>query len=158
MRLAIVPALVLALVALAPACEEAVGEDERLSQTEYRDRADAICREYAGRLEALPAPAAVADLPDVVEEAVPIAREGVGRLRELRPPPEIEADVERWLARNDENVRLLERLGEAAGEGDETRVQRIASEAAENERRADELARELGLRDCAEEEGVSPEG
>ncbi len=127
-------------------------EPRRLSKAEYVRRADAVCAEYDRRLARLPKPRNVEALVDVVDEALPIAREGIAKLRALEPPADLEPAVERWLERNDENVERMEMLRDAAGEGNRLRVQRIASAAAENEREADELARQIGLRDCAREE------
>ena len=131
---------------------EAEAEPERLSVPEYVRRADAICAEYDRRLESLPDPENVEGIAEVAEEAIPIAREGAGKLRALRPPEEVEPTVERWLARNDANIDRMEDLRDAAREGDATAVQRIASAAVENEQRADALARRIGLRACAREE------
>ncbi|MBD0290822.1 MAG: hypothetical protein ICV74_06165 [Thermoleophilia bacterium] len=127
------------------------GSGEALSKSEYRARADGICAEYERRLDALPRPGSIADLAPLARKALPIAREGVRKLRELRPPAELAPGVRRWLARNDANVANIERLGAAAASGDTTRVQEIASAAKENEREADALARSLGLHACAQE-------
>jgi hypothetical protein len=123
-----------------------------LSKAEYVRRADAICSEYDRRLERLPDPENVEGIADVAEDAIPIAREGARELRALRPPEDLEQTVERWLARNDENIERMQDLRDAARRGDATEVQRIASKAVENERRADALARRIGLRACAREE------
>jgi hypothetical protein len=130
---------------------EGATERQRLSKAEFVRRADALCAEYERRLARLRQPRDVEALADFVDEALPIVREAIARLRALEPPAELEPEVERWLERNDENVERMEALRDAARAGDETRVQTIASAASENEREADELAREIGLRDCARE-------
>ena len=148
MRRARVALVAAAVVLAAAACGDGDGED-RLSREEWVRAADAICTDYDGRLEQLPDPNTLDELADVAERAHPIARAGVRRLRALRPPAELANDVDEWLDRNDANVRTIERLGDAARAGDETRVQEIASAGADNEAAADALARELGLRACA---------
>ena len=144
MRLA---ACLLAILALA-ACSRG-GSDERLSREEYVKRADAICAAYERRLERLRRPENVAELGRLADEALPIAREGVRKLRALKPPEELRRDVAEWLRRNDRNVLMIEALGDAARAGETTRVREIASDAADNERAADALAKNLGLRACA---------
>ena len=153
-------ALVGLVLALGPAagCGEPEREErreERLTKEEYVERADAVCAEYDRRLDELPQPDSVADVAELAEQAFPIAQEGIRKLRELRPPAELEPQVEAWLRLNDDNARNIHRLQEAAEDGDTQRVQEIASEAADDERRADELADEIGLGECArrEEEG-----
>ena len=144
--------LVLAGFSCDGAERQADAEPQRLSKAEYVRRADAICAEYDRRLESLPDPENVAGIADVAAEALPIAREGARKLRALRPPEDVEPTVQRWLARNDENIERMEELRDAARAGDTTKVQRIASAAVENERRADALARRIGLQQCAREE------
>ena len=127
-------------------------EEDRLTREAYVREADAICVEYDRRLDALPEPEDVRDVATLAEEAFPIAQEGIAKLRELRPPEELEPQVEAWLRANDQNARNIHRLQEAAERNDARRVQEIASEAADNERRADELAKGIGLGECAEAE------
>ena len=144
MRIAVVT---LGLVALLAGCGE--GGDDRLSREEFVRRADEICADYDKRLDDLPDPQNVRELETLAAQAFPIAQEGIRKLRELRPPEELTGDVTRWLRLNDANARSIHALEEAAGRGATREVQRIASEAADNERRADELAKKIGLEDCA---------
>jgi hypothetical protein len=140
-----------ATATIAAGCANGDG-DGRLSRDEFIRRADAICVDYDARLARLGNPASIEELGRLARRALPIAREAVGKLRALRPPQELQRDVDRWLARNEDNVANIQAIGEAARAGDETRVQEIASAASANEREADSLARQLGLRDCARED------
>jgi hypothetical protein len=140
------------VVVLASGCGEESkppDEEERLSRADYIRRADEICAEYDRRLDALAEPKTVRDVGRLAEEAFPIAQDGISKLRELRPPKELSRQVTAWLRLNDANVRHIHRLEEAAEDGDTRRVQQIASEAADNEERADALAKEIGLVECA---------
>jgi transcriptional regulator with AAA-type ATPase domain len=127
------------------------GGDDRLSRDEYVKQADAICAKYQKRLDALPEPENVQELKELVDEGLPIAREGYQELKALEPPEELEADVSEWFERNDRNLELIEELGQAAEEGDEQRIQSLASEAEKNEEEADRIATGIGLDVCAEE-------
>jgi hypothetical protein len=142
-------ALALAWVLALGACSSGGEGEERLSRAEYIRQADAICASYDKRLGTLGRADSVEELARNAERALPIARDGVAELRELSPPEQLEPRVEEWLERNDENVEKIEELGDAAREGDETAVQAIAADAADNEREADRLARRIGLRSCA---------
>lgn len=141
--------IVLIAVVLA-GCSGGSSEPEvRLTADEWTRQADRICAEYEGRLDRLADAGDLEDLARMAAEAEPIAEEGLEALRRLEPPEELEEPVEAWLARNAENVRAIGELREAAEAGDETRVQELASAAADNEGEADRLAAELGLDDCA---------
>jgi DNA-binding NtrC family response regulator len=142
-----VPAVAVVLAIVLAGCGES--GDDRLSREEYIRQADEICAEYDRRLDELPDPTNVRDLETLAQRAFPIAQEGIAKLRTLEPPEELARDVSRWLRLNDANARSIHRLEEAAARGATREVQRIASEAADNERKADELAKKIGLKDCA---------
>ena len=132
------------------------GGGDRLSKSEYTKQADAICAKYDKRLEAIERELDRADSPEdaaqAIDRGIPIVKSGVDELRELEPPEQLEDDVDRWLELNEENTRTLEELRDAAREGDMQRVSEIATEGQETEERSDELARKIGLEDCAAEE------
>ena len=123
--------------------------EARLTKAEYLKQADAICAKYDAQLKELPQPETLDALARMAESAKPIAANGVKELRALRAPQELEEKVDAWLDRNDANVDFIQRLHDAAADGDETDVQKIAAEAADNERQADLMAGALGLTDCA---------
>lgn len=139
----------LAAVLLAGCSGGSSEPEERLTTEEYVRQADRICAEYERRLARLAQPENLADLAAMAEEARPVAEEGLDELRALRPPEALEPQVEAWLERNEENVRAIDELREAAEEGDETRVRELASAARDNEEEADRLAAAIGLEDCA---------
>ncbi len=140
---------------LAAGCMSAGGStdgsdtDTRLTKAEYLKQADLICARFDSQLDGLPEPNTLEELAAMAAEAKPIAEAGVERLRMLEPPAELEKQVEAWLELNDANVDAIGRLQEAAETGKETAVQQVAAEATDNETKADALAAEIGLDDCA---------
>jgi uncharacterized protein YecT (DUF1311 family) len=144
---ALAAVLVLALVG----CGEG-SKSDRLTKDQWIAQADAVCAEYESRLEALPEPNDVADVARLAREAQPIAAEGVEKLRALDPPEELEPAVAAWLELNDANVAAIDDLLAAAEAGDRQEVEVIAEKSTENERRADELAKRIGLANCAAED------
>ena len=149
MRIALVPVL---LLALAGGCDGG----ERLSKAEYTKQADAICAKYDEQLESVERELGRADSPEdaaqAIDRGIPIVKEGVAELRKLEPPEELEGDVDRWLELNEESTRSLEELRDAARNGDTQRVAEIATRGEDTERRSDELARQIGLEECAADE------
>lgn len=127
-----------------------VSADTRLTKAEYIEQADTICAEFDGELDALPEPKTLDDLATMAEQAKPIAEAGVAELRALSPPEALAEQVDAWLDLNDANVAAIDELREAAESGDETAVQQVAADAADNEAKADALAGEIGLTDCAD--------
>ena len=148
MRVAL--ALLACSAAVFAGCSGGGGEPEvRLTAEQWIAAADRICAEYEGRLDELREPDDLDGLAAMAAEAEPIAEEGLERLRRLGPPEELEDQADEWLARTAENVRAIGELREAAEDGDETRVQELASAGLDNEAVADRLARDLGLDECA---------
>ena len=129
----------------------ACGGEERLSKAEYVRRADAICGKYERRLDAIPEPRELRDVPDFIERGIPLARDEVEELEELRPPEGDEEEVERLLAQVKETIAALERLGDAAAARDVAAAEEAAARVEEAGDRAAKLAREYGLDECGSE-------
>lgn len=141
--------LVLALGALALAgCGGGGGGGERLSKAEFVAQADAICRTYEAQLDALGQPTNVAELRSFAEKALPIAKDGRDKLDDLRPPEELADAYDAWLEQGDEAIEIVERLRDAAGEGDQAEIGRIAVDAQRTDAEANRLAGELGFEQC----------
>jgi hypothetical protein len=144
-----------ALVAAGCGGDGGGGSGDRLSATEFREAADAICAEYDQKIQDLGEPESLEDLNAFIGRAIPIIEEGFNKLEELQPPEELEADWNRAMEVNAENLQLTKDLQAAAEDGDEERVQEILAQASQNEEETDRLARELGLQRCGEEGGES---
>jgi hypothetical protein len=147
--------LALIALALAAGCGGGGGSGDRLSAAEFREAADAICAEYDQKIQDLGEPESLEDLNAFIERAIPIIEEGFNKLDELQPPEELEADWDRAMEVNAENLELTKDLQAAAESGNEERVQEILAEASQNEEETDRLARELGLERCGEDGGAT---
>jgi hypothetical protein len=135
---------------LAGGCGDGDG-DGRLSAAELRERANAICREYDERIENLGEPGSLEEVPEFVNEAIPIIEEGLAELRELEPPEDLEADYDRMLDETEKSVGVAERLRDAAAEGSQQAVRDALEEGNAADSESDRIARELGLEECADE-------
>lgn len=135
-------------VILAAGCGGEGGGD-RLTRDEFVSRAEEICEEYDGRIEEIPEPESEEQLGEYTDELVQIVEEGVAEFRELRPPEELQDEYDRWMESNEEAVDAARELDQAVEEGDAGRLTEIQAEAEQKEEEADELARDLGLEECA---------
>jgi hypothetical protein len=144
--------LAIAFLALgAAACGGGGGGGDRLTRAELATRANAICQEFEQKIEALGSPTSIDEIESFADRSAEIAREGRDELRELEPPEELESDYDRLVDTLDEAIEDIERIGEAASDGDEAEVQRIANEADRKDEASDRLANDLGLNDCAQD-------
>lgn len=146
-RLALLFALVLAIVVAG--CGGGGGGGDRLSKDEYVAQADAICKEVEQKGDAIEEPTSLEDVGRFVDEALPVFDDGLDRLRELRPPAELQDAVDDWLATGNETRDLLEELKDAAGDGDAAKVQELGGKGEDLDKKSDDLARQIGLEECA---------
>jgi hypothetical protein len=142
-----------AAVALALLAAGCGGGDDRLSEEEFRERANAVCADYDRQVEKLGEPSSVDEVEDFAAKAADLTRRGVGELRELEPPDELQPDYDRFLAEGQTVVELSDRLERAARDRDAEELQKILREAQASDRRSDQIAKRLGLDECAEDPG-----
>ena len=120
-----------------------------LTKAEFVAQANAICKDYDARIDALGDPESIDDLVVLAEKAKPIAEDGVAKLRALKAPEDLQASYDEYLATGDVNIKLLAQLGEAAKSGDVAAIGKIGPDAEDNADKAHGIAAELGLTECA---------
>jgi len=120
-----------------------------LTKAEFVAQANAICKDYDARIDALGEPGSIEDLVGLAAKAKPLAEEAVASLRALKAPEDLQARYDEYLATGDVNIDLLVQLGEAAKSGDDTAIEMIGTEGEDNAGKAHGIAAELGLTECA---------
>jgi hypothetical protein len=140
-------ALILATGAATSAC----GGDDRLSQEDFRQQANAICAKYDEKIKALGSPASPDEIPDFVRRGIPLLRQGITELRALKPPAELEDNYDRMLDETAKAIPAAQKLADAAEKGDAAAVQTAIAAAQEASRASDRLATGLELDKCATE-------
>jgi hypothetical protein len=141
-------ALVLAAGATASACGGG-GGDDRLSQDEFRQQANAICAKYDAKIKALGSPSSPADIPDFVRRGIPLLRQGIAELRALKPPTELQNDFDRMLNETAKAIPAAQSLAAAAEKADAAGVQKAIAQAQAASAASDRLATDLQLDKCA---------
>ncbi len=135
-----------ALVLLAAGCGGGDGND-------FREQADAICADYQERIDAVEVPSSLQELAGSAAEVAGLIEDGTAELAELEPPDDLEDAYGDWIGLNEQGAARLREISAAAEQDDQARVQELAGLADRNEREADARAEELGLEDCAADEG-----
>ena len=142
--------LVISLLALAAAGCGGGGGDP-LTKAEFTRQGNDVCQELDRKVEDLGAPESLEAVEEFTGRAADIARNGRDELAKLEPPDDLQEDYDRLLGMLDEEIEDIERLGEAAAGGDQTKVQTIIAEGSAKSEASDQLAQELGLDDCAQD-------
>jgi hypothetical protein len=127
------------------------GDNGALSESEFREEANAVCEETLREAEAIDAPASPEEIPDYVERLVPLVRQGLERLRALQPPADLQEDYDRMLDVNEKVLASADDLAEAAQESDAAKLQEALAAGDAANRESDRLASKLGLDECAAE-------
>jgi hypothetical protein len=125
------------------------GEEE--SGGDYREDANAICREAERKIEALPVPSSIADFERYLRKALEISKQYDREFQALAPPAELRAEHRRLMRMTRRGERLLEDLVDDVAAGDELPLERIQRALPELERIAGEsnaLAKRMDLPDC----------
>ena len=127
------------------------GGGQSLSAEEFRQQADAICKQYEDKLSELDSPSSLDDLGDFVDKAVPIIAEGNDKLAELEAPDDLSADWARAMELQDENLQVARDLQKAIDDNDTARVQELVSKLDTTDAESTRLARKVGLENCGQQ-------
>jgi hypothetical protein len=119
----------------------------RLSASEYRSKADAICADANQKLKGLGTPSTPAELRSLLKKARPVFENAIDDLENLNPPESLESKVDEWNAKND---RLLGLYDDLSDETDLIQIQKKGQELSNLNDEANQYARtQLGLSECA---------
>jgi hypothetical protein len=134
------------------ACGGGGGESggQSLTAKEFRQQADAICKQYEDKLSELGAPSSLDDLGNFVDQAVPIIEEGNDKLSELEPPDELSGDWDRAMELQNKNLQVARELQKAIHDNDPARVQDLVSELDATDAESTRVAHNIGLEDCGQ--------
>ena len=140
-----VPAV--AIVALTGGCGS--GKDE-ISESELRQRADAICREEQSRFDRIQshAPANASIAADQTEELIGVSEAASSDLRDLEPPDSLGDAYAVYLEARDRAVEQMKRGREAAEERDSAGYAAAQTAVAKSAPQRRRLAAALGLQAC----------
>lgn len=125
--------------------------DNALTREEYAAKADAICAKYKKQTDALDRPATLPDLANVADDVIPILKKARRELRSLKPPGDEQATATSWLDEFDVVISDVEKIRDKAKVKDSAGVRELAQPALDHNHRANELAKELGMKTCAED-------
>jgi hypothetical protein len=140
----LVPFLALSLAL--PAC----GGEERLTRADYVSRADAICKRYNDTIDKLGTPRTPKAIVEFTRKSLAAFDRVLVDERELAPPRELEALKERWLRQARIVRQDIVALRNAAERENVLEIDAALRKGVSDDRKANRLARQLGLEVCSQ--------
>jgi hypothetical protein len=121
----------------------------RLSKRAFDARAEAVCRKYTAKIDAVPAPKNINQVSAYVDLVRPYVERGVDEIAHLRPPVKLQRTYDQWLASQRESLKLTDRLRFAAERNDVAGVNAVIKQLKTQDRHGNALAKVLGANVCA---------
>jgi hypothetical protein len=125
------------------------GGGGRLTRSEFDAKANAICSRYTTKINAVPAPKTINDVPAYVGLVKPYIERGVDELASLKPPTRLQAEYDRWMSTQREAITQTDELRRAAERGDLAGANRVIRMLRDRNKRGNALAAKLGADVCA---------
>ena len=138
-----VPAAVALLLLLLAGC----GGDG-LSKQELVAEGDKICSRINKQIAKEPDPKSAADLERLAERTVELSDPAIKDMEALEPPDELEKDFAAFVKSLKEQRDLTKQIGEAAGAGDNEKIQQVGTEAQKAQLKYQKLADGIGFKQC----------
>jgi hypothetical protein len=120
-----------------------------LSRSELAAKADEICARYTKKIDAVPAPRTISDVPAYVVLVKPYLERGVDALASLHPPASLKSTYDAWMSTQREALTQTDELRRAAERNDLVGVNRMIQVLNERNKRGNALAEQLGADVCA---------
>jgi hypothetical protein len=128
------------------------GGSGRLSKADFQAKADGICSKYNAKIKG--ALANVGSNPSTiasgVDKAVALIKNGTNELGKLKPPKQYDAKYGEWMKINRDEIATGTQLADAARKTDKKAFNSAIAKLASQGKDSDRLAREMGLKSCAE--------
>ncbi len=120
----------------------------RLTQAEFAQRGNALCKTYSTKLSKLKRPQTLAEVGPYIDRAGGLIHQELSSLKALSPPASLGVRYRRFLAAATRELALTRQLSAAAKSGDAAKVRALIARGQRLDARANALARGAGLKVC----------
>jgi hypothetical protein len=137
-------AVALLLLLLLAGC----GGGDGLSKKELVAEGDKICTRINKQIAKEPDPKSAADLQRLAERTVELSDPAIKDMEALEPPDELQKDFDAFVKSLKQQRDLTKEIGEAAGAGDNEKIQQVGTEAQKAQLKYQKLAAKIGFTHC----------
>lgn len=124
------------------------GGGNALTREEYASKADAICSKYNRETESLPRPSDLSGLSKTADQTLRILDNAMDDFKDLQPPASEQSTADQWIAAVEQLKSDLQEIRDRAKENDMAAIQAVIPRASQHNKRANELATQLGMKVC----------
>jgi outer membrane murein-binding lipoprotein Lpp len=119
-----------------------------LSKQQLVAKGDKICQRVNKQVAKEPDPKSAADLERLAQRTVEISGPAIKDMEALEPPDELQKDFDAFVASLKEQRDLTKQIGQAAGDGDNEKIQKIGTQAQKAQAKYQKLAAKIGFTQC----------
>jgi uncharacterized lipoprotein len=123
------------------------GGEKRLTKKEYAKQADAICTKFNQQTKGLQVEN-LRQIAAATDQVNGILDKALKELRKLKPPEDEQPLADEWLSQVEKLQLDVQRLGDRAKANDRIGVGTVAIKAQRDNKRANDLAEQLGMQVC----------
>ena len=121
---------------------------DALTKKQLVAKGDAICARINKQVAKEPDPKTAEDLERLANRTVEISDPAIKDMEALEPPDELEKDFDAFVKSLKEQRDLTKQIGEAAGAGDNEKIQKIGTDAQKAQAGYQKLADKIGFKEC----------
>jgi hypothetical protein len=145
-RLAVIAVLAVGLVA---GCDGGSSSNAKLSHADFVKKADAICADYNKQTAKLPRPNSFDAIVAYAQELQKIAKDSVGKFKQLNPPDDERANWKAFSRAGDRLIATAKQLEQAGRKKDSAALGRVLNAARAHSDESHRIGAAMGTPDCA---------
>ena len=119
-----------------------------LSKSELVAEGDKICSRVNKEIAKEPDPKSAADLERLAQRTVEISDPAIEDMEALEPSDDVKKDFDAFVASLKEQRDLTKQIGEAAGAGDNAKIQKVGTQAQKAQADYQKLSAKIGFKQC----------
>lgn len=117
--------------------------------SDYPAQADAVCKQYNGKINAVQKPTSAAQLSTYIGQVTPLFRQAITKLQAVKPPSDKKAAYNQYVAVLSQEASALDQAGAAAKTNPKQAVTLILTAQQRLSAQEKQNAKNAGLKSCA---------
>jgi hypothetical protein len=117
--------------------------------SDYPSKADAVCKQYNTKINAVPKPSSATQLSTYIGQVTPLFRQAIAKLQAVTPPSDKKAAYDQYVSVLQQEATTLDQAGAAAKSNPRQAVALILTAQQKLSAQEKQNAKNAGLKNCA---------